>query len=158
MSDVSAGVVLTPQEVLDLLPQEHPFLFVDEVLEVSDDHIVARFTFRDDHDFYRGHFPGRPVTPGVILLESLAQVGVVGLGLFQIARDQGRAAVLNALALFTDANVEFTGLVSPGDRVTIRATKIFFRRGKIRSEAEMTLDDGTVVCSGTISGMGVPRS
>ncbi len=157
MSDDCAGVVLTPQEVLELLPQKDPFLFVDEVLEVSDDHIVASFTFRHDHDFYRGHFPDRPLTPGVILLESLAQVGVVGLGLYLIARDQGRDAVLSALALFTDANVEFIGLVSPGDRVTIRATKVFFRRGKIRSEAEMTLDDGTVVCSGTISGMGVPR-
>ena len=157
MSGVCAGVVLTPREVFELLPQKDPFLFVDEVLEVSDEHIVACFTFRHDHDFYRGHFPGRPVTPGVILLESLAQVGVVGLGLYQIARDQGREAVLSALALFTDADVEFTGLVSPGDRVTIRANKVFFRRGKIRSEAEMTLDDGTVVCSGTISGMGVPR-
>ena len=157
MSDVAAGVVLTPEEVLAMLPQKEPFLFVDEVVEVSSDHIVARFTFREDHDFYRGHFPGRPVTPGVILLESLAQVGVVALGLCLIARDQGREAVLDALALFTDANIEFTGLVSPGDRVTIRATKVFFRRGKIRSEAEMTLDDGTVVCSGTISGLGVPR-
>jgi 3-hydroxyacyl-[acyl-carrier-protein] dehydratase len=97
------------------------------------------------------------VTPGVILLESLAQVGVVGLGLYQIARDQGREAVGNALALFTDANVEFSGLVSPGDQVTITATKVFWRRNKIRSEAEMTLDDGTVVISGTISGMGVPQ-
>ncbi len=157
MSDDCTGVVLMPREVLELLPQKDPFLFVDEVLEVSYDHIVARFTFRHDHDFYRGHFPHRPVTPGVILLESLAQVGVVALGLYLIAWDQGRDAVLNALALFTDANVEFTGLVSPGDRVTIRATKVFFRRGKIRSKAEMTLDDGTVVCSGTISGMGVPR-
>ncbi len=157
MSDVAAGVVLTPEEVLAMLPQKEPFLFVDEVVEVSSDHIVARFTFREDHDFYRGHFPGHPVTPGVILLESLAQVGVVALGLYLIARDQGREAVLDALALFTDANIEFTGLVSPGDRVTIRATKVFFRRGKIRSEAEMTLDDGTVVCSGTISGLGVPR-
>jgi 3-hydroxyacyl-[acyl-carrier-protein] dehydratase len=157
MSDVAAGVVLTPEEVLAMLPQKEPFLFVDEVVEVSSDHIVARFTFREDHDFYRGHFPGRPVTPGVILLESLAQVGVVALGLYLIARDHGREAVLDALALFTDANIEFTGLVSPGDRVTIRATKVFFRRGKIRSEAEMTLDDGTVVCSGTISGLGVPR-
>ena len=157
MSDACVGVLLTPREVFELLPQKDPFLFVDEVLEVSGDHIVARFTFRHDHDFYRGHFPDRPVTPGVILLESLAQVGVVGLGLYLIARDQGRDAVLSALALFTDANVEFTGLVSPGDRVTIRATKVFFRRGKIRSEAEMTLDDGSVVCSGIISGMGVPR-
>jgi len=157
MSDACSGVVLTPREVFELLPQKEPFLFVDEVLEVSDEHIVACFTFREDHDFYRGHFPDRPVTPGVILLESLGQVGVVALGLYLIALEQGREAVLNALALFTDANIEFTGLVRPGDRVTIRADKVFFRRGKIRSEAEMTLDDGTVVCSGIISGMGVPR-
>jgi 3-hydroxyacyl-[acyl-carrier-protein] dehydratase len=158
MTERAEGVVLTADEVLAMLPQKEPFLFVDEILEVDDEHIVARYTFRPDADFYRGHFPDRPVTPGVILLESLAQVGVVGLGLFQIARDGGREAVLNSLALFTDANVEFSGLVSPGDSVTIRATKIFFRRGKIRSEAEMTLDDGTVVISGTISGMGVPKS
>lgn len=156
--DNSNGVRLSPQEVLELLPQKEPFLFVDEILEVDDDHIRARYRFRPEADFYRGHFPDRPVTPGVILLESLAQVGVVGLGLYQIARDQGKDAVKNSLALFTDANVEFSGLVSPGDRVTIRAQKVFFRRGKIRSEAEMTLDDGTVVISGTISGMGVPNS
>jgi 3-hydroxyacyl-[acyl-carrier-protein] dehydratase len=153
----SAGVVLSPAEVLEMIPQKDPFLFVDEILEVDDDHIVARYRFRPDADFYRGHFPDRPVTPGVILLESLAQVGVVALGLYQIARDHGKDAVRSSLALFTDANVEFSGLVNPGDRVTIRAKKIFFRRGKIRSEAEMTLDDGTVVISGTISGMGVPK-
>lgn len=155
--DESAGVILSPAEVLEMLPQKEPFLFVDEILEVDDDTIVARYRFRPDADFYRGHFPGSPVTPGVILLESLAQVGVVALGLYQIARDQGREAVRNTLALFTDANVEFSGLVNPGDRVTIRARRVFFRRGKIRSEAEMTLDDGTVVISGTISGMGVPK-
>ena len=151
------GVIMTPQEVLEALPQKDPFLFVDEILEVDDDSIVATYRFRPDSDFYRGHFPDRPVTPGVILLESLAQVGVVGLGIYQLARDRGRDAVENALALFTDADVEFSGLVSPGDRVTIRAKKVFYRRGKIRSEAEMTLDDGTVVISGTISGMGVPK-
>jgi len=153
----SVGVILTPGEVLGLLPQRDPFLFVDEILDVDDECISARYRFRPEADFYRGHFPGRPVTPGVILLESLAQVGVVALGIYLIARDRGREAVTSALALFTDANVEFSGLVSPGDWVTIKAKKVFFRRGKIRSEAEMTLDDGTVVISGTISGMGVPK-
>jgi 3-hydroxyacyl-[acyl-carrier-protein] dehydratase len=155
--DESAGVILTPEEVLEMLPQKEPFLFVDEILEVDDDHIVAQYRFRPDADFYRGHFPGRPITPGVILLESLAQVGVVALGVYLVAKDRGLEAVRNELALFTDANVDFSGLVSPGDRVTIRAKKVFLRRGKFRSEAEMTLDDGTVVLSGTISGVGVQR-
>lgn len=149
------GVVLGPGEVLELIPQAEPFRFVDEILEVDEDHIVARYRFRPDADFYRGHFPGNPITPGVILLESMAQVSVVALGIHLFALQGGMEEVRRRIALFTDAEVEFGGLVEPGQRVTIRAKKKFFRRGKIRSEAEMTTDDGTIVCSGTISGMGV---
>ena len=57
----------------------------------------------------------------------------------------------------TDASIDFSGIVKPGERVTISAQKMFFRRGKLRSEASMALDDGTVVCAGTISGLGVER-
>jgi len=153
----STGTELTPAQVLELLPQQEPFRFVDEILEVSEDHIVARYTFLPDSDFYRGHFPGDPVTPGVILLESLAQVGVVALGIFLIALEHGVEGVKRRVALFADANVDFTGIVKPGDRVTTSAKKVFYRRGKFRAEATMTLDDGTVVLSGTISGVGVER-
>ena len=147
------GVDLAPEEVLELLPQQEPFRFVDEILEVSADHIVAHQTFPAEAEFYRGHFPGNPITPGVILLECLAQVGVVALGIFAVAQDGGREAVQGKLALFSDAHVDFSGVVKPGQRVTVSARKTFFRRGKLRSEAEMRLDDGTLVCSGTISGM-----
>ena len=53
--------------------------------------------------------------------------------------------------------MDFSGIVKPGDRVTTTARKMFFRRKKLRSEAEMRLDDGTLVCSGVLSGMGIPR-
>ncbi len=59
------------------------------------------------------------------------------------------------MTLFTDTDVEFSGIVNPGDRVTITAEKVFFRRRKLRSKAEMKLDDGAIVCSGTVSGMGI---
>jgi 3-hydroxyacyl-[acyl-carrier-protein] dehydratase len=59
--------------------------------------------------------------------------------------------------LFTDAQVEFSGIVPPGSRVITTGRKVFFRRLKLRSEVEMRLEGGPVVCSGTISGMGVPR-
>jgi len=156
MSGVGAlGVELSPAEILELLPQHEPFRFVDEILEVDENHIVAHYRYRPEAEFYRGHFPGNPVTPGVILLETAAQIGVVALGIYLVAQAGGRDAVRRTLALFTDAEVEFSGVVRPGDRVTVSATKKFYRRGKIRSEAEMVLDDGTVVCSATISGMGV---
>ena len=61
------------------------------------------------------------------------------------------------VTVFVDANVEFTGRVLPGDVVRTTGNKIYFRRNKLRSQVEMQLEDGSVVCSGTISGMGVPR-
>ncbi len=145
---------LTPEQVLEILPQQDPFRFVDEILEIDDDHIVGTYRFRPEADFYRGHFPGNPVTPGVILIESIAQVAIVALGIYLVAMEN-EAETAKLMTLFTDANVEFGGIVKPGERVTITAEKVFFRRRKLRSRAEMKLDDGTVVCSGTVSGMGV---
>ncbi|MDX1393251.1 MAG: 3-hydroxyacyl-ACP dehydratase FabZ family protein [Gemmatimonadota bacterium] len=152
----AAGVALTPEQILELLPQQEPFRFVNEILEVDEDHIVATYRYPPESDFYRGHFPGNPVTPGVILLETMAQVSVVALGIYLVGLRGGVEEVRRTLALFADAEVEFSGVVRPGERVTVHASKVFYRRGKIRSEAEMTLDDGSVVCTATISGMGVP--
>lgn len=149
------GVQLRPDELLDLLPQQEPFRFVDEILAVDENSISARYTFRADADFYRGHFPGNPVTPGVILLESIAQVGVVALGIYLLALESGPDEVRKRVALFVDAEVEFSGVVRPGDAVEIHAERVFYRRGKLRSEAEMRLADGSLVCSALISGMGV---
>jgi len=150
-------VGLTPEQVLAAIPQQEPFRFIDEIVELDDEHIVSTYRFRPEADFYRGHFPGNPVTPGVILIESMAQAGIVALGIYLIARDGVDYDPEKMMTLFTDANVEFGGLVKPGDRVTIEAKKVFWRRRKLRVEAEMRLDDGTVVCSGTVSGMGVTR-
>ena len=151
-----SGVRLTPKQVLDLIPQQDPFRFIDDIIELDDDHIVGTYRFRPEADFYRGHFPGNPVTPGVILIESLAQVGIVALGIYLLAQES-EADTSKVTTLFTDTDVEFTGIVSPGDRVTVTAEKVFFRRRKLRSKAEMKLDDGTLVCSGTVSGMGILR-
>lgn len=151
---MSAG--LSPQEVLARLPQQEPFRFVDEILELDDEHVVAAYTWRPDADFYRGHFPGNPVTPGVLLIEAMAQSAVVALGIYLLDKESPEEA-RKLVTLFTDVNVEFSGVVRPGQRVLVRGRKLFFRRRKLRSEAEMHLEDGTLVCSGTLSGMGVLR-
>jgi 3-hydroxyacyl-[acyl-carrier-protein] dehydratase len=87
----------------------------------------------------------------------MAQAGVVGLGLYLVAKEVGVQETKKLLSFFTDASVEFSGEVRPGDRVITTAEKIFFRRRKLRAKAEMRRDDGTLVCSGIISGMGVSR-
>ena len=143
----------TPEEVLARIPQQEPFRFVDEILSIDEEAIEACYTWRRDADFYRGHFPGNPVTPGVLLIESMAQAAVVAHGIYLLSREGADPEKL--VTFFTDAQIDFSGMVKPGDRVEIRGRKLFWRRRKLRSEAEMRLADGTVVCSGVLSGMGV---
>ena len=151
------GKELTAAEVLALVPHGPPFRFLDEILEIDDDHIVAACRFREDADFYHGHFPGNPITPGVLLVEAMAQAGVVALGIYLLAKESSPEAARDLVTVFTDAAVEFSGIVRPGDRVLIRGRKEFFRRRKLRAATEMHLEDGRLVCSGTLSGMGIPR-
>jgi 3-hydroxyacyl-[acyl-carrier-protein] dehydratase len=148
-----AADALAPAAVLAAIPHRPPFRFIDEILELDDEHIVAAYRFRADADFYRGHFPDNPITPGVLLLEAMAQAAVVAHGIYLLARAGGDDQQM--VTLFTDATVEFTGVVRPGDRVLVRGRKLVFRRRLLRSVVEMTLEDGRVVCAGTLTGMGV---
>jgi 3-hydroxyacyl-[acyl-carrier-protein] dehydratase len=150
--------MLTPTEVLELIPQQPPFRFVDTIHEIDDDHIVASYQYRPDEYFYAGHFPGRPVTPGVVLIETIAQAGVVALGIYLSAKSMPAGELRHMVTLFTEAQAEFHDLVEPGRTVTVRARKILFRLRKLRVEATLHTDDGRLACSGTFAGMGVRRT
>jgi 3-hydroxyacyl-[acyl-carrier-protein] dehydratase len=150
--------MLTATEVLGLIPQQPPFRFVDTIHEIDDDHIVASYCYRPDEYFYAGHFPGNPVTPGVVLIETIAQAGVVALGIYLSAKSMPPAELRQMVTLFTEAQVEFHDLVEPGRTVTVRAHKILFRLRNLRVEATLHTDDGRLACSGTFAGMGVRRT
>ncbi|HSK08096.1 MAG TPA: hypothetical protein VK911_00850 [Vicinamibacterales bacterium] len=149
------GERLTPARILELLPQQPPFRFVDEILEVDEQQITGRYTFRHDESFYAGHFPGRPITPGVILLESMCQVGVVSLGIYLFALEHSVEEARNWTTLFVEAESEFVKSVLPGDTVTVRGERLLWRRNKLRSRIEMFAADGTLVAQTTASGLGV---
>ncbi len=149
---------LTKKEVLQLVPQQTPFRFIDEILELSNDGIISSYTFKEDETFYAGHFPGNPITPGVILLETMAQTGVVAYGIYLASQQMSRDEIQKILTVFTEAEVEFSGIVRPGDRVIIRAKKQYFRRLKLKVDAEIALENGDIVCSGTIAGMGLKQT
>jgi 3-hydroxyacyl-[acyl-carrier-protein] dehydratase len=74
------GIVATDprREIKELLPHREPFLFVDKV-EIVDGKIIAERTYPESEWFFAGHFPGHPVVPGVILIETMAQCGGVGI-------------------------------------------------------------------------------
>ena len=147
--------ILTPHEVVSLVPQQEPFRFVDRLLEVDGDHSIGQYRWQASSDFYRGHFPGDPVTPGVLLVESMAQCGVVSIAIFAFYRDYGEAEAQKYQILFTDTTVDFSGVVRPGELVTTSTRVLFNRRKKIRVESEMRLEDGSLVCSGQLAGIGV---
>ena len=113
----------TMDRILKSVPQQYPFRFIDEILELDDEHIVGSYRFREDEYFYEGHFPGRPITPGVILIETMAQTGVVAFGLYLTMKQKQMPVetIKEMITLFTLAEgVEFTGVVKPGERVIIR--------------------------------------
>ena len=98
-------------EIEGLLPHREPFLFVDEIIEASKEKVVARHVFAESEFFFRGHFPGYPVVPGVVLIETMAQSGGAGLR---------KIGVLSGNALFflaTVDKVKFRRQVRPGDEV-----------------------------------------
>jgi len=149
--------MLTKEQVLDLVPQKPPFRFVDRLVEINESGAIGEYTFRGDEDFYKGHFPGNPVTPGVILLETMCQTGLVAFGIYLLGLEAPLETVAETVTLFTDGEVEFARVVRPGDTVRVRAEKLFWRRRKLKSKVVLELADGTLVASGTVSGMGVTR-
>ena len=136
-------------DIIAQLPYSDPFLFVDELLHVDENGTEGTFTFKEDMDFYRGHFKGNPVTPGVILTETMAQIGMVCLGIFLLNNDLKQDTVI----AFTSADMEFLKPVYPNEKVTVTSQKIFFRFGKIKCSAVMKNEAGQEVCRGTLAGM-----
>lgn len=142
------------KEILERIPQQAPFRFVDDLIDMSENHVVGKYTFKEDEYFYAGHFPGNPVTPGVILIETMAQIGLVALGIYLNKLDGEKE---NFITLFAETEVEFSLPVMPGDTVIVRSEKLFYRRKKLKARVEMTLENGDVVARGELSGVGVKQ-
>jgi 3-hydroxyacyl-[acyl-carrier-protein] dehydratase len=132
--------VLTKDEICRLIPHRDPFLWIDEVVDESASRLVARKLIPADLDLFRGHYPGRPVLPGVLLCEAAMQAGAVliarqGLaaGEEKLFQPAGRVPVATRIN-----NVKFRQMVRPGDvleievELTERLADAFFLSARIK--------------------------
>ena len=142
---------MTSNQILKRLPYQDPFLFVDAIEAISLEGITGHYTFKHDHYFYKGHFKNNPITPGVILIECMAQIGLVCLGMY-IMKDEISTHDNPKIAL-TSSQVDFYLPVLPGDKVTVISEKDVFRFNKLKCKVRMYNAEDELVCRGQISGM-----
>lgn len=147
---------MTNKNIIQLLPYQPPFLFVEELTSVSEIGAEGFYTFKEDEYFYEGHFKDNPITPGVILTEVMAQIGVVCLGIY-LLKDEISASKKPKIAL-TSNEVDFYLPVRPKERVKVVSEKIYFRFNKLKCKVQLFNEKKELVCRGTISGMLKPMN
>lgn len=140
---------MNKKEIISKLPYSEPFLFVDEILEINENGVEGTYFFNENLYFYKGHFKEIPVTPGVILTETMAQIGLVCLGVFLMNDSFNQ----NTTIALTSTEIEFLKPVFPSEKVTVISRKIYFRFGKLKCSVVMKNSKNEEVCTGTIAGM-----
>jgi len=139
---------MTKEEILAQLPYGKSFLFVDELLHVDENGAKGIYTYTENLSFYESHFKNHPVTPAVILTETMAQIGLVCLGIY-LLKDIDQ----NVSIVMTSNDLDFLKPVYPGEQVTVTSEKVYFRFNKLNCKVKMENATGEIVCKGTISGM-----
>ena len=142
---------MTSDEIISLLPYKEPFLFVDELYNISEEGISGHFSYNKNAFFYEGHFKDNPVTPGVILTETAAQIGLVCLGIYLLRQEI--SVVNNPQIAFTSSQMDFYIPVLPGEKVFVESEKEYFRFNKLKCNVKLFNAKRELVCRGSLSGM-----
>ena len=136
--------------IFDLLPYGSTFLFVDELVRVSEEIVEGYYTFKKDEYFYPAHFKDYPVTPGVILTECMAQIGLVCMGIY-LMRSESFGQKPN-IAL-SSSQMDYYLPVFPGEKVKVVSEKEYFRFNKLKCRVKMFNRKDELVAKGILSGM-----
>jgi 3-hydroxyacyl-[acyl-carrier-protein] dehydratase len=124
-------MILDKEGIKDIIPHREPFLLIDEIVELDPGvRVVAIKRVSSDEYYFKGHFPGNPVMPGVLQVESLAQAGAVCV--LSLPEHKGKTAYFGAID-----RVKFRGMVTPGDelRLEVDLEAVRARGGKGKAAA-----------------------
>ena len=143
--------MLDIKEIFKRIPHRYPFLLVDRIVEIeADQRIVGIKNVTVNESFFQGHFPHRPVMPGVLICEAMAQVGAIFAYSVGGGLDNGKVFMLTGLD-----RVKFKRPVEPGDQLRLELTSLRRRGSFWKMWGEATVD-GKIVAQAEISAMEVP--
>ena len=143
--------MLDIKEIFKRIPHRYPFLLVDRIVEIEEDQrIVGIKNVTVNESFFQGHFPHRPVMPGVLICEAMAQVGAIFAYSVGGGLDNGKVFMLTGLD-----RVKFKRPVEPGDQLRLELTALK-RRGSFWKMWGVATVDGMIVAQAEISAMEVP--
>ena len=144
---------MTKEEILAKLPYGKSFLFVGELLHVDENGVKGIYTYTENLPFYESHFKNHPVTPAVILTETMAQIGLVCLGIYLLKDIDQHVSIA-----MTSSDIDFLKPVYPGEQVTVTSEKVYFRFNKLSCKVKMENVAGEIVCKGNIAGMLISKA
>ncbi|HUZ58783.1 MAG TPA: hypothetical protein VMU83_08375 [Hanamia sp.] len=142
--------------IISHLPYKSSFLFIDNISSLDMEGVTGDYTLRKDSFFYEDHFVNNPITPGVIITEIMAQIGLVVLGIHLITCENSDADMgLNSgsFPLLTATDISFFKMVLPGEKVIVTSKKQYFRFGKLKCLIEMHNGASELVAKGIFSGI-----
>lgn len=169
----ATNVTISIDDILHYFPIQEPYRFLDTIEEINANYILGSYTFKKNEFFYQGHFPKHPITPGAILLEAAAQIGLVAFGMYLLGNeiekltDMGEGfnspelKKLPGLKVgdyriqfyLVDSEIRFKKVILPGETIIVRSEKKFFKLNKLKCDITIKTKDGSLVAKGTMSGM-----
>ncbi len=134
------------EDIKKYLPHREPFLFIDEVVQIKEnEEIHAIKLIHEDEHFLKGHFPGNPIFPGVIIIEALGQAsGILGFVSMNKTPEEGSIYVLAGVD-----KVRFRKRVRPGDTIDLISKVVGEKRGIWKFDCRAELDN-ELICTATI--------
>lgn len=143
-------------DIIKYLPYKSSFLFVDHITALDENGVTGDYTLNGNAFFYEDHFVNNPITPGVIITEIMAQIGVVVLGIYLVKSGNTQEEVVmdeRSFPLLTSTDVSFFKMVLPGEKVMVTSKKLYFRFGKLKCAIEMRNEASELIAKGIFSGM-----
>lgn len=144
---------MTKEEIIAQLPYGTDFLFVDSIKEVSETGITGQYQFKENEYFYRAHFKENPITPGVILIECMAQIGLVCQGIYLVSKSDKNELTEKSNIALSSSEIDFLIPVYPNEKITVVSEIVYFRFNKLKCKVKMINSKNELVCKGVLSGM-----